>query len=127
MNQTDSKPVFGPYSPVRQAGDFYFVSGQIGVDPATKTAPADVADQARQALNNLKAVLGSSGLDLDNVVKTTVFVTDISEFGKVNDVYVEFFSDPRPARSTVGVSELPKVADNPIKFEIEAIAMAKRT
>jgi 2-iminobutanoate/2-iminopropanoate deaminase len=127
MNQTDSKPTFGPYSPVRQAGEFYFVSGQIGVDPATKTAALDVADQARQALTNLKATLEGAGLSLDQVVKTTIFVTDISEFARVNDVYIEFFNEPRPARSTVGVSELPKVADNPIKFEIEAIAMAKRT
>jgi 2-iminobutanoate/2-iminopropanoate deaminase len=127
MNKTDSKPVFGPYSPVRQAGDFYFVSGQIGVDPTTKTAPQDVAEQARQALTNLRAVLEGVGLSLDQVVKTTIFVTDISEFGLVNEVYVEFFQDPRPARSTVGVSELPNVADNPIKFEIEAIAMATRT
>lgn len=127
MNPTDSKPVFGPYSPVRQAGDLYFVSGQVGVDPATKAAPQDVVEQVRQALTNLKATLEGAGLSLEQVVKTTLFVTDMNEFSRVNEVYVEFFPEPRPARSTVGVSQLPNIADNPIKFEIEAIAMARRT
>lgn len=128
MEKTETTPVFGPYSAIRQAGDLYFVSGQVGVNPDTKTAPADTAAQTRQALTNLKSTLASAGLSLDQVVKTTIFVTDISEFSLVNEVYVEFFSSPRPARSTVGVKELPKVAgDTPIKVEIEAIAMAVRT
>lgn len=127
MTHTDEKPTFGPYSPIRQAGDFYFISGQVGVDPATKSTAEDVAEQTRQALTNLKAVLTSAGLSLQDVVKTTLFVTDMSDFGRVNDVYVEFFNEPRPARSTVGVKELPDIADKPIKFEIEAIAMARRT
>jgi 2-iminobutanoate/2-iminopropanoate deaminase len=121
---TDEKPVtFGPYSPVRQAGDFFFVSGQVGVDPATKNASIDVADQTRQALENLKQVLESVDLSLDNVVKTTIFTTDMADFPTVNEVYIDYFNEPRPARSTVTVKELPRVAGSTtIKIEIEAIA-----
>lgn len=118
-----NKPVFGPYTPVRQSGNFYFVSGQVGVDMSTKTAPEGVAEQTHQVLTNLKKALQSVDLSLDDVIKTTIFVTDIADFAVVNDVYVTYFNEPRPARSTVGVKELPRVAgDTSIKIEIEAIA-----
>jgi 2-iminobutanoate/2-iminopropanoate deaminase len=122
---TDEKPVtFGPYSPVRQAGDFYFVSGQVGVDMATRSASLAVGDQTRQALTNLQEALKGVNLSLNNVVKTTIFVTDMADFAEVNEVYVGFFAEPRPARSTVAVKELPRVAGStPIKVEIEAIAI----
>jgi 2-iminobutanoate/2-iminopropanoate deaminase len=114
---------FGPYSPIRQAGELYFVSGQIGVDPAIKSAAADVTAQAEQALVNLEAVLANAGLGLGDVVKTTVFLTDMGDFAAMNEVYLKHFtSTPRPARSCVAVAELPRVADVPLKIEIEAIA-----
>ncbi|HEU4914448.1 MAG TPA: Rid family detoxifying hydrolase [Candidatus Saccharimonadales bacterium] len=126
--ENNQKPTFGPYSPVRQAGDFIFVSGQVGIDPITKTASADTAKQVEQALVNLKNVLVSVGSSLNDIVKTTVFITDGDDFDTVNQVYVGFFGDPKPARSTVCVKELPRVAGNtPVKVEIEAIALAART
>ncbi|MEK7152903.1 MAG: Rid family detoxifying hydrolase [Patescibacteria group bacterium] len=132
MSNTQAPPgnnrVFGPYSPVRKAGDLYFVSGQIGVDPATKTASADIAEQTHQVFANLKDVLTSVGLDLDRVVKTTIFLTDMADFAVVNEVYVGYFAEPRPARGTVAVKELPRVAgDIPIKIEIEAVASTATT
>ena len=114
---------FGPYTPVRQAGDFYFVSGQVGVDPATKTASEDVAEQTHQALKNLKSMIEGAGLTLDHIVKTTIYLVDMGDFPVVNEVYMDYFNEPRPARSTVGVRELPRVAgETPIKIEIEAVA-----
>lgn len=127
MSNTTSSQTFGPYTPVRQAGDLYFVSGQVGVDPATKTAPEGVAEQARQALENLKSAVEGAGLTLEHVVKTTIFVVEMADFATVNEVYVSYFTEPRPARSTVSVKELPRVAgDTPIKIEIEAVATANR-
>jgi 2-iminobutanoate/2-iminopropanoate deaminase len=123
QNTDEKLTVFGPYTPVRQVGDLYFVSGQVGVDMATKTASEDISEQTHQALSNLKDVLASVNLNLDNVVKTTLFVTDMADFAIVNEVYVSHFVEPRPARSTVAVKELPRVAGStPIKIEIEAVA-----
>jgi 2-iminobutanoate/2-iminopropanoate deaminase len=119
----DVTPAFGPYSPLRGAGSTYYISGQIGLNPAGKTAAADIAGQTRQALENLSAVLQTAGLKLDNVVKTTVFLTDMGEFAAMNDVYLEYFSEPRPARSSVEVAGLPRIANVPLKVEIEAIAL----
>lgn len=120
MNNT-----FGPYTPVRQAGDTYFISGQIGVDPKTKTAPEDIAGQTHQALHNLKAMVEGAGLTLDHIVKTTLFLTDMGDFAAVNEIYTGYFSEPRPARSTVCVKELPRITGvSPIKIEIEAVAAA---
>ena len=114
---------FGPYSPIRQADDVYFVSGQVGVDPATKQAAESVAEQTKQVLENMRSLLEAKGLSMQDVVKTTIFVTDMGDFAAVNEVYVTYFAEPRPARATVAVAELPRVAgDVPIKVEIEAIA-----
>lgn len=109
----------GPYSQAVVAGNLVFVSGQIPVDPATGNIPEDIVDQARQALTNLGEVLRASGSGLDKAVKVTVFITDISAFGKVNEVYAEFFKEPYPSRSCVEVSKLPKG----VKIEIDAIGV----
>jgi 2-iminobutanoate/2-iminopropanoate deaminase len=111
----------GPYTPVRQAGDYYFVSGQIGMDQATRHAEEDISSQTRQALRNLAALLAEHHLTAAEVVKTTVFLTDMTHFAAVNDEYQEFFPEPRPARSCVAVAELPRVADSPLLVEIEAV------
>jgi 2-iminobutanoate/2-iminopropanoate deaminase len=123
MSDTPETKTFGPYTPVRQAGDLYFVSGQVGVDPTTGEAALDVAAQTRQVLDNLAHVLQTAGLGMDDVVKTTIYVTDMADFAAINAVYMTYFAEPRPARATVGVAALPNVAKNtPLKVEIEAIA-----
>ena len=109
----------GPYSQAVVAGNLVFVSGQIPVDPATGNIPEDIVDQARQALTNLGEVLRASGSGLDKAVRVTVFITDISAFGKVNEAYAEFFKEPYPSRSCVEVSKLPKG----VKIEIDAIGI----
>ena len=109
----------GPYSQAVVAGNLVFVSGQIPLDPATGNIPEDIVDQARQALTNLGEVVRASGSGLDKAVRVTVFITDISAFGKVNEVYAEFFKEPYPSRSCVEVSKLPKG----VKIEIDAIGV----
>lgn len=114
---------FGPYSPVKKAGDFYFISGQVGVDPSTKTAQRDVAAQTRQAIHNLQAVAREAGLEPAGIVKTTVFLTNMDDFAAMNEVYESSFDAPRPARSAIAVRELPRVAgDTKLLVEIEAVA-----
>ncbi len=121
--QVQTRPTFGPYSPIRQAETLYFVSGQVGINPDTGNAPADVAEQTKFALENMSRILSTNGLSLANVVKTIIFVTNMKNFEVVNEVYSTYFDEPRPARSTVGVAELPRVGgDNPVLVEIEAIA-----
>jgi len=117
---------YGPYSPIISSGDIHFISGQIGVDPQTSKAADDVSQQTKQVMENMQTVLQSHGLSLDNVFKTTIYVTDMSAFAEVNEVYQQFFAVPRPARATVAVRELPRVADNPILVEIEAIATSNK-
>lgn len=111
-------PPVGPYSPAVGAGDFVFVSGQIALDTDGKIAGYTPKDQARKALENLRATLEAAGLGLQDVVKTTIFLSDMDEFAAVNEVYGEFFAEPYPARSTVEVARLPK----DLHVEIEAIA-----
>jgi len=115
------KPI-GPYTQAMRAGDFVFLSGQIGIDPAEgKITASDVAGQAAQALKNIRAILTAAGLTPEHVVKTTIFLTDMNDFAAVNDVYGKFFEDDPPARSTVAVAALPMGA----RVEIEAIAMRR--
>ena len=109
----------GPYSQGINAEPFVFCSGQIGIDPFTGELAEGIEGQAERALRNLAAVLDAAGLTLNHVVKTTVFLVDIAEFPRMNDVYARFFSDPQPARSTIGVAALPGGA----RFEIEAIGV----
>jgi 2-iminobutanoate/2-iminopropanoate deaminase len=121
----DQVSTFGPYSPIRQVGDLYFISGQVGVDPDTKAAAAGIQAQTRQVLANLTRVLASAGLTPNHIVKTTIFLTNLDDFATVNDIYVDYFTEPRPARSCVGVAELPRVGgENAIQIEIEAVAHA---
>lgn len=110
----------GPYSQAVRVGNFVHTAGQIALDPATNEMVAgDVAAQAEQVLNNLQAVLEAAGTSLDNVVKTTIFLRYIRDFGAVNEVYGRYFSEQKPARSTVAVSALPLRA----LVEIEAVAL----
>jgi 2-iminobutanoate/2-iminopropanoate deaminase len=113
------KPI-GPYSQAIRAGGFVFLSGQIALDPETGNVVAgDTSAQALRVLLNLKAVLEASGSGLSKVVKTTIYLTDLNDFGVVNRVYGEFFGEVKPARSTVQVSRLPKE----VRVEIDAIAL----
>jgi 2-iminobutanoate/2-iminopropanoate deaminase len=118
--QTDRAPAaVGPYSQAAVTGGFLFSAGQIGLDPATgEMVAGDVVAQARRVMENLKAVLGAAGLGLSDVVKTTIFLADMDDFTRVNEVYAEALGDHRPARSTVAVSGLPLGA----RVEIEVIA-----
>lgn len=110
-----------PYSPALAAGPFVLVSGQLGVDPRTgDLAGADVEAQTRQALENVRSLLREAGLEMSAVVKTTVFLTDMDDFPLMNEVYCRFFSDPLPARSTIGVASL---ARSDYRVEIEAWAV----
>lgn len=112
----------GPYSQAIQAGDFVYTSGQLGLDPQTGAFPeGGIKEQARQSLNNVKAILEKAGLSMANVVKTTVFLVNMEDFAEMNSVYAEFFTEPYPARSAVAVKTLPKNA----LVEIEVIAAMK--
>lgn len=119
---TDQAPAaVGPYSQGVRVGDFIYTAGQVGVMPDTKEfAGPDIESQTRQALENVKAVLEAGGSCLKHVVKTTVFLTDMGEFARMNNVYAQFFPETPPARSTVQVAALPLGA----RVEIEAVAMA---
>jgi 2-iminobutanoate/2-iminopropanoate deaminase len=119
---TDEAPAAaGPYSQGVRLGDFVFTAGQLGVVPGTKGfAGSDIESQTRQALENLKAVLEASGSCLKHVAKCTVFLQDIDEFSRMNEVYAQFFEEDPPARSAVEVAALPLGG----RVEIEAIAEA---
>ena len=109
----------GPYSVATEANGCVFVSGQVGIDPATGAmAEGGVAAQTRQIMENIGSILGEVGLGYADIAKTTIFVTDMSDFGTVNAVYGEFVGDSKPARSTVGVASLPLG----VPVEIEVIA-----
>lgn len=115
--------VFGPYSPIRQAGSLYYVSGQVGVDPDTNQCGHTIEEQTGQVMANMQTVLASAGLDISDVVKCTIYLKDMSDFAKMNDVYAGFFEPPFPARGTVAVKDLPHVGGEAnILVEIEAIA-----
>ncbi len=119
---TDKAPAaVGPYSQGTRLGDFIFTAGQLGLVPGTKEfAGPDIEAQTRQALENLKAVLEAGGSCLEHVVKTTVFLQDMGEFGRMNEVYAKFFPKNPPARSAVQVAALPLGG----RVEIEAVAEA---
>jgi 2-iminobutanoate/2-iminopropanoate deaminase len=119
VSTPSAPPAAGPYSPAVRAGDWIVLAGQVGLDPAGGgIVGGGVEAQARQALANIAAVLRDCGAALTDVAKTTVFVTDIGQFGTVNRVYAEAFGEHRPARSTVQVAALPAGAE----VEIEAWA-----
>ena len=109
--QTNGAPApVGPYSQAIVAGDLVFCSGQVGLDPATGELVDGLEAQAERALRNLSAVLDAAGVSWADVVKTTIFLADVGDFAAVNAIYAKVMPDPPPARSTVGVSGLPKGA-----------------
>ena len=108
----------GPYSHAVIAGNLMFLSGQIAINPETGEMPAGVQAQTAQAIANIKAILAEKGATLDNVVKTTVYLAEMSLFGEMNEIYAQHFTEPFPARSAIAVKELPKSA----LVEIEVIA-----
>ncbi|HJF84195.1 MAG TPA: RidA family protein [Megamonas hypermegale] len=117
--QTNSAPAaVGPYSQAVETDNFVFASGQIAFNPATGEMAEGIEAQAHQALKNAQAVIAASGAKWENVIKTTVFITNIDDFGKVNEIYATYFKQPYPARSCVEVSKLPKGA----LIEVEVIA-----
>lgn len=117
---TDKAPAaIGPYSQAIAFGPFIFSSGQIPLDPATgNLVTGNIQDQTRQCLENVKAILEAAGARMDQVVKTTVFVKDMNDFEKINQIYAEYFPHPSPARSLVQVARLPR----DVSVEIEVIA-----
>lgn len=119
--QTEKAPkAIGPYSQAIQAGNFLFLSGQIPLDPKTgELVKGDIRKQTQQVLENIKGVLESQGLGMEDIVKVTIFLKDIGNFNQVNEVYATYFPSSLPARSTVEVAKLPRDAD----IEIEAIAL----
>ncbi|MGI5892270.1 MAG: Rid family detoxifying hydrolase [Bacillota bacterium] len=117
VNTSNAPAAIGPYSQAIQIDGFIFASGQLGMD-TNKVFPTSVAEQARQSIENLYQILQAADYDINHIVKTTIFLTDIQDFPEVNKVYGEFFAEPYPARSTIQVAALPMGA----KVEIEAIA-----
>lgn len=117
--KTDNAPgAIGPYAQARRHGPLLFISGQLPIHPATGVFVSDdPVAQARQSLENIKAIAEAAGANISDTVKTTIFVTDLSVFHAVNEVYGSFFKDPYPARACVQVSALPKGA----QIEIEAV------
>ncbi len=122
--ETENAPqAIGPYCQAIKAGGFLFISGQIPVDPQSGQMTAvDAVAQTKQVMENLGAILAAEGLDYTDVVRTTVFLTDLTEFARVNDVYAGYFETDPPARATIQVAALPKGA----KVEIEAIAALRQ-
>jgi 2-iminobutanoate/2-iminopropanoate deaminase len=117
---TDLAPAaIGPYSQAIDLGELVFTSGQIPVDPATGAVSDDIVEQAHQSLKNVKAVLEAAGSSMEKVVKTTVFIADMDQFGAINSVYEQYFTQPYPARSCVQAAKLPKG----VGIEVEAIAL----
>jgi len=118
----DAPAAIGPYSQAIRTGNLVFISGQIPLHPQTGEIVGETAaEQARQVLQNLQAVLQAAGASLQNVVKTTIFLTDLGQFAAVNAVYAEFFPHDPPARSTVQVAALPRG----VQVEIEAVAVVE--
>ena len=117
--RTDNAPAaIGPYSQGIVSGNFLFTSGQLPIDPATGKIPeTGIEDHAHQAFKNLAAIAETAGASLDNVVKTTVFLSDINHFKAVNQVYAQYFKEPFPSRSAFQVAALPLGAD----IEVEAV------
>ena len=119
VNTNKAPKAIGPYSQAIEANGLIITSGQLPIDPATgEFAPGGIKEQTRQSLTNAKAILEEAGIGLGNVMKTTVFLSDMNDFAAMNEVYAEFFSEPFPARSAIAVKTLPKNA----LVEVEGIA-----
>ena len=118
ISSANAPAALGPYSSAVKVGDMLYLSGQLGLDPATGKLPEGVEAQAEQSLKNIEAVLAEVGATTANIVKTTVFMADIADFARVNEVYAKHFEAPYPARSAVQVAALPAAA----LIEIEVVA-----
>ena len=119
INTNKAPKAIGPYSQAIEANGLVITSGQLPIDPATgEFAPGGIKEQTRQSLTNAKAILEEAGISMANVMKTTVFLSDMNNFAAMNEVYAEFFSEPLPARSAIAVKTLPKNA----LVEVECIA-----
>jgi len=120
--KTEKAPkAIGPYSQAIKSGNFIFISGQLPIEPISGLIPQDIKEQTKNVLNNIKAILEEANCNMENIVKTTVYITDLSLFQEMNEIYGQFFKNAPPARATVEVKALPKGA----KIEIEAIAIDK--
>lgn len=118
ISTSNAPGAIGPYSQATQIGNFVFTSGQLGLHPETGQLGETIGEQAKQSLDNLKAVLEAAGTNMSQVIKTTVFVKDLNDFAQINEIYATYFTEPYPARSTVEVARLPKDG----LVEIEAVA-----
>lgn len=122
INTQNAPAAIGPYSQAIRIDKFIFVSGQIPMNPVTmEIVEGGIEDQTKQALENLKAILEEAGTNLNNVVKTTVFIKNMEDFSKINEIYASYFVDNKPARACVEVARLPK----DVWVEIEAIAIVE--
>jgi 2-iminobutanoate/2-iminopropanoate deaminase len=120
VKTSNAPAALGPYSQAIKVGEFVYTSGQVAIDPATgEFIGGDIAEQTERVLKNVAAVLEAAGSNLDQVVKTLVFLADMNDFAAMNEVYGKFFTGAPPARSTVQVARLPKDA----RIEIEAVAL----
>ena len=120
IQSTAAPAAIGPYSQAIEANGMVFASGQIPIDPATgQFVEGGIQEQTRQALTNARNILQAAGTDMENVIKTTVYLSDINNFAAMNEVYAQFFTEPFPARSAVAVKDLPKGA----LVEIEVLAI----
>lgn len=118
IKTTKAPGAIGPYSQAIEVNGLVYTSGQIGIDPATGAIVGGVEAQAHQVCKNLTELLKAAGTSMDNVVKTTVFIKNMNDFGTVNGIYAQYFTEPYPARSCVEVARLPK----DVLVEIEVIA-----
>ena len=118
ISSCNAPKAIGPYSCAMKLGDFVYISGQLPIDASSGNMPETIEEQTKQSLANIEALLAEMFLEPRHVVKTTIYMSDLSEFSRMNEVYGQFFSEPYPARSCVEVARLPKDA----LIEIEAIA-----
>jgi len=119
ISSGDAPKAIGPYSQAVRAGSLLFLSGQVALDPATgQMVDGDVSAQTRRVMENLGAVLKAAGLSFADVARTTIYLADMNDFAKVNEVYATYFKEPFPARATVQVARLPRDA----RVEIDAVA-----
>ena len=120
ITTTKAPAPIGPYNQAIQTGNFLFISGQVCIDPPTgQLKNKDIQEETHQVMHNLRSILQEAGMDFNNVVKTTIFITDMNRFAEINEVYGKYFSDKFPARETVQVSALPKF----VNVEISMIAV----
>ncbi len=118
ISTNNAPAAIGPYSQAIVSGNLVYCSGQIPLNPQTGLIPEGVEQQAHQALTNVKNLLEASGTSIDKVIKTSVFIKDMNDFSKINEIYAQYFTEPFPARSCVEVARLPK----DVLIEIEVIA-----